>query len=198
MSCDRLVQGVIGMKIAISGCAGVGKTLTTQVLSEKLTLITGEPHTAITGIGRKVMIQRYGDASIYTKLNECEMLDLKLEIIKQKIYVENNVKNFVADRSILDYLGLAVIHCWKLLSWDNFESLLDECSKHNQMYEKIFMLQHGSIPLENDNIRFTHETYQFLVEMVGRGLYHKLSSTIVEINEVEINRRIHAILQNIQ
>lgn len=185
------------MKIAISGCAGVGKTFTTQVLSKKLTLITGKPHIAITGIGRKVMIQRYGDASVYTRLSEYEMLALKLEIIKQKICVEKNAENFVADRSILDYLGLTIIHCWKLLSWEIFESLLEECNKHNQIYEKIFMLQHGSIPLENDNIRFTNETYQFLVEMVGRGLYNKLSSTIIEINEIEIDRRIHAILENI-
>lgn len=161
------------MKIAICGCAGVGKSLTSKLLSEYLTKATGSHYLNIAGIGKRIMAQTYGSADVYTKLTAHQMFQLNCEILREKISLEQECRFFVSDRSSLDYLAILIAHCWEIVSWADFESLLKRCIEHDAKYDLIIMLQFKSIPAENDNIRFVNDTYQYMIELLERGLYQK-------------------------
>lgn len=181
------------MKIAISGPAGVGKTFVAKQAAEELTRLTGHKFHAIEGIGKQVMTERWGTPFVYRSLDSHKMLELNSEIISRKIEIENSSLHFVADRSVLDYLAILIVHCYQVLDWEWFEHLQKCAADHTSRYDKIFMLQHGSIEKHDDSIRIMNSCYQYMIELTERGLYAKHKINYTNVYESNLTKRIDAI-----
>ena len=186
------------MRIAITGSPGVGKTTTAMRLATHLTQDTGHLYQLVGNIGKEVMTQWWNDPTIQHRLCPADLSRLLIEIVRRKLARESVTERFVADKSILGWLGELAIRCYQDIDWQLFRCLLEECIEHCRRYDAIFVLQHDSISFVDDKIRSRNKIYNLSLEIMERGLYEKYKIHVVDIHDVTLEDRVRTILSNVE
>jgi nicotinamide riboside kinase len=175
------------MKIAISGSSGTGKTALTNELSKVLN------YSIVKEQVRDIIFEKYNN-KIPTMLRDFK--DFETEILNRKIKLETELKdNFITDRSTADIL------CYSLIKLNQefpeyTMQLKEQCVKWLDNYDIIFFIPFGSIPLINDGVRSTNQSYQYMTSMLIFGiLMNNCKEKIYVLNFINLKERIDECLK---
>ena len=123
------------MKIAISGCAGVGKSTLTQALADDLKITALDEHYGAL----------FSPPGTFNSEPE-KLIPLFIQVLDEKHALQEETDNFVVDRAGIDLLNLWMA---KGLSryQDATEYMVSQCRKQLQRYDLVVFPPWGAIPL---------------------------------------------------
>lgn len=173
------------MRIAISGAAGTGKSLLAQELAKIYNVEFIEE-----GI-RKYL--EYKNIEHFRNMSPKETMEMQWSILNNKILREKKLKNFIADRSTADNLAYALRWCAREtteIPKSEMKHYIEVCQEHCNIYDIIFVLPCGSIPLEDDKVRSMNENYHYEMECTIVGALTKWGCSFEYIDSSSLQDRI--------
>ena len=123
------------MRIAICGCAGIGKTTLMQRLAAELEIAALDEH----------YDALFSPAGTFNSEPE-KLVPLFIEILDQKHALQGQADHFVVDRAGIDLLNL-----WLAKGFGRFEKatqyITSQCRQHIERYDLVVFPPWGAIPL---------------------------------------------------
>jgi len=151
------------MRFAVSGSSGTGKS----TLAEELSRILNVPR-----VGEGV--REYLEAHNITHLRELTpqgTMEMQNEIFMTKYVKEKSLREFVADRCTADNVAYALRWCARDVDPKEVHDYVNKLREHcREMYDLVFFLPWGSIPLEDDGIRSSKPLYQYEMSCLIKGI----------------------------
>ena len=172
------------MKVAISGSAGTGKSLLAKQLSFEL----GSPLIP-EGIREYLLEHNLKD---FKGMSPRETMGMQWFILNRKIEEEKKLNSFVADRCTADNVAYALRWCGREIQdvpKAQMKHYINEAKEHCKLYDAIFILPGGIIPLENDGVRSSNENYHYEMECMIMGLLHKWDIPFYVVESISLNER---------
>jgi len=170
------------MRIAISGSAGTGKTSLATHLSRYLSYpLVPE------GIREYLLEHKLQDLRSMTP---SQTMGMQWTILNRKVEIEKNLKDFVSDRSTADNVSYTLRWCARStleIPRAEIKHFINVAKKHCELYDIVFVLPGGIIPLHSDGVRSINENYQYEMECMIMGVLHKwdMPFYIVDANTIE-------------
>ena len=123
------------MKIAISGCAGVGKSTLMQALADRLKITALDEHYGAL----------FSPPGTFNSEPE-KLIPLFIQVLDEKHKLQNQAESFVVDRAGIDLLNL-----WMAKGLSRHgqatEYMVNQCRKQLQRYDLVVFPPWGAIPL---------------------------------------------------
>ena len=127
------------MKIAICGCAGIGKSTLTQALAVELQATALDEHYSAL----------FSPPGTFNGEAE-QLIPLFIKVLDEKHALQNSAENFVVDRAGIDLLNLWMAKGLGQHSQAT-EYMVNQCRKYLQSYDLVVFPPWGAIPLVPHN-----------------------------------------------
>ena len=160
MTCDR------NIRLGFLGCSGTGRTVVATELAKRLSL----PLLLSRSITQPVLAR---DGYDYASGQQVERFlaaeRREIELIDTRIKREQELGDFVSDRTIIDHFA------YLLLDVDNYsdsdmKEMLAVCQKHASTYNYLFHIPWPNTKPRANGVRTVNRWYQYGVDAMIRGL----------------------------
>ena len=170
-----------GLRIAVTGSAGTGKTTLVRALSAASDLpVIGEEMRAylLSGGARLAVLEPARAAGVLAGLWKA----------RQEAEQDHAAAGFIADNCSVDFAAYALQHGCA----DESGSLIDEACAAASRYDAIFVLPFGAVPYERDGLRTESQgderRYQLVLEAllarcVGAGRVHRVAPALASVED---------------
>ncbi|MBP5458833.1 MAG: AAA family ATPase [Clostridia bacterium] len=157
------------MRIGLLGCAGLGKGTVARIVSRKLKIGLVESK----DITRPVLDRlgyRHSDKCFVERL--LARRDHEFEILYSRLQAEEEIKDFVADRTALECFVYAHLRI-DTYSEDEFR-LLEECCLENvRKYDRLYYIPFSHGWQERNGVRTINREFQWMVDALVRAVVEK-------------------------
>jgi nicotinamide riboside kinase len=177
----------MGMRIAITGSAGVGKS----TLGRRLGEILGVP---VLGEGMREWLERTG--SDLHALGRDGVRSLLVRLWEERRAAEETNQAFVADRSSYDFGAFWLYYQFGGQDAET-ERLLAECFSPGR-YDTVYLIPWGSIPLVADGVRSSDRYVQLHSQLLIEGAVRRYAGRVVEVVATRLDDRVEAVLADIR
>ena len=192
------------MKIGITGTSSVGKS----TLAAKLSEVTGLPLLSDVELHARAfnLMELRGKAPhtrYFPDLTTEEHIEFERCLLPMRKKMQEENPHFIADESPLDFINWYYVICGQhpeLMPHEEFSLYYEEWLKQIDDYDLIWYLPFGSLPVVDDNRRFTNRVQLEFWDNAIRGLIFKLSDRlqgriyIMPNNVVELLHRVNKVL----
>lgn len=162
------------MRIVVSGSAGTGKTTLVNRIAEAASL------SVIPDFADSVL-RESGYKSFKNVENPEVMRQIRLEALYRKVDAESKVKDFVSDKSVVDYFAYWLNVAMHEASQEQNGIFLEKTSTHaKKTYDLVIIPPFGRFNIEDNQIRTTNPHYQFRNQVTIKGLYAEFGIKWVE------------------
>ncbi len=161
----RADRPTVGIRIGISGAAGVGKTTLATALAAELGVpcLPEEMRAHLEQTGRPL-----------SELPVVEARQIVTALWRGRAELERTTPSFVADNACLDFAAYALYHgCLEDASWAEPPELLRAPIEHLAGYDAIVLLPAGVLPYVRDGVRSSNASLQLRYQLIIEGLLRR-------------------------
>lgn len=155
------------MNIGFIGCAGCGKGITANKLSQKLNLPFLNSKDITRPILKKYRYEYSEDNFVQKFLSK---KSIEFQIVDQRIYEQSLLSSgFVTDRTTLECFCYAFLNLCSYTK-QQFQLLEKICRQNLQKFDILFYFQKEGSWIQDNGIRTKDENLQWKIDMLIRGL----------------------------
>jgi len=164
------------MKIALAGSAGTGRTTIAKRIASAINYI---PLTNLAKSLLKTEGFKYGTEETVEEFLATPSKQLKLFQLKQE--KENELENFITDRSWIDLAAYCIQGMQNCTNFD-ISSFIEDCRIEVEKYDAIIHIPWGRQPLQPNGTRTINPWFQFMIDSIICRLADQWKLQMIEID----------------